>query len=114
MPAESTTAADARPPLLQVEGLCKTFGRAGPLDRLLHRTVATTAALDDVSLTVAAGDTVGVVGESGSGKSTFARTLVRLIEPDAGRIRFRDEDLLALHGGGLVALRRRVQLIYQD
>jgi len=102
------------PPLLEMQGLCKEFSHRRPTDRLLRRPASRTRALDDVSLSVAAGETIGIVGESGSGKSTFARTLVRLVDPDAGTIRFRGEDVLALRGSELAGLRRRMQLVYQD
>jgi len=101
-------------PLLEVQGLRKEFRSIGLLDRLTHRPRANTLALDDVSLSIAAGETVGIVGESGSGKSTLARSLVRLVEPDAGTIRFMGEDIGRLHGAELALLRRRMQLIYQD
>jgi oligopeptide transport system ATP-binding protein len=72
------------------------------------------AAVDDVSIEVAAGETLAIVGESGSGKTTLARLLLRLIEPDAGEIRFDGHDLLAARGAELRALRRRMQMVFQD
>ena len=82
---------------------------------------ATTRAVDDVSLTVAAGETLAVVGESGSGKTTLARMLLRLIEPDkpkhglqAPEICFAGQDLLKANGARLRALRRQMQMIFQD
>lgn len=101
-------------PILEVNGLRKTFAHSRLGDRLLHRPSEQTLALDDVSLSVVAGETVGIVGESGSGKTTLARVLVRLVEPDAGTIRFQGEDILGLRGTALAQLRRRMQLIYQD
>jgi peptide/nickel transport system ATP-binding protein len=71
-------------------------------------------ALADVSLTLQRGETLGLVGPSGSGKSTLARVVTRLIEPDAGRIRFADTDLLAVRGGALRQMRRRLQMVFQD
>jgi oligopeptide/dipeptide ABC transporter ATP-binding protein len=71
-------------------------------------------AVDGVSLRVAQGEVLAVVGESGCGKSTLGRLALRLIEPDAGRLRFAGEDLLALGSAALRARRRRMQPIFQD
>jgi peptide/nickel transport system ATP-binding protein len=91
-------------PLLEIAGLNKIFRSGG-------REVT---ALADVSLTLQRGETLGLVGPSGSGKSTLARVVTRLVEPDAGRIRFADTDLLALRGGALRQMRRRLQMVFQD
>jgi oligopeptide/dipeptide ABC transporter ATP-binding protein len=71
-------------------------------------------AVDDVSLTVAAGETVGLVGESGCGKTTLGRAVIRLVEPTGGTIRFEGEDLTRLRGTALRAKRRHFQMIFQD
>jgi peptide/nickel transport system ATP-binding protein len=71
-------------------------------------------AVNDVSLAIEAGETVGLVGESGSGKSTLGRMLLRLIEPDSGGIRFDGQDVLAASGSELRRLRRDMQIIFQD
>lgn len=71
-------------------------------------------ALNEVSLTVAPGETLGLVGRSGCGKSTLARVLTRLTPPQAGTIRFRSEDWLALSGGALRTARRHMQMVFQD
>lgn len=89
--------------LLRVEGLTKTYAGA--------RSVR---ALDDVSLTIAAGETLGLVGPSGSGKSTLARVIARLITPDQGRIAFDGQDWLALRGAGLRKARAGLQMVFQD
>jgi peptide/nickel transport system ATP-binding protein len=91
-------------PLLDVRGLHKTFVTGG-------RTVA---ALDDVSLALSGGETLGLVGPSGSGKSTLARVLLRLIEPDDGAIIFDGVDWLALAGATQRAMRKRIQMVFQD
>ncbi|HWK15245.1 MAG TPA: ATP-binding cassette domain-containing protein [Rhizobiaceae bacterium] len=90
--------------LLRTTGLSKTFSSGG-------RRVT---ALDDVSLTLEAGETLGLVGPSGSGKSTLARVLLRLTEPDAGRIDFAGTDFTALRGEALRRIRRRIQMVFQD
>jgi peptide/nickel transport system ATP-binding protein len=72
------------------------------------------AALDGVSLTVARGQTLGIVGPSGSGKSTLARVFLRLIEADGGSIAFDGVDLLALGHKHLRAVRKRIQMVFQD
>ena len=90
--------------LLKVEGLSKRFaGR--------RRTVA---ALDDVTFTVGKGETLGIVGPSGSGKSTLARVLLRLVEPDAGRILIDGEDWRSLSPKLLRRRRGSIQMVFQD
>ena len=71
-------------------------------------------AVDDVSLTLAHGETLGIVGESGSGKSTLARLLLRLIEPTSGSVRFLGEELSVLSAERLRARRRDMQIVFQD
>ena len=88
---------------LTVTGLSKRFGK--------RRAVQ---ALDDVSVVLPRGGTLGIVGESGSGKSTLARCVVRLLDPDRGSIRLGDTDLAALSPRRLRAERSRIQMVFQD
>ena len=96
--------------LLTAEHLNKTFVTRQGLLRPPRRV----AAVRDVSLTLRPGETVAVVGESGSGKSTLGRMIMRLIEPDDGAVRFAGHDLLALRGKAMRAMRRNIQIVFQD
>ncbi|MBM4408926.1 MAG: ABC transporter ATP-binding protein [Chloroflexi bacterium] len=81
---------------------------------ILRRQVGQVRAVDDVSIEIRRGETMGLVGESGCGKTTLGRTILRLVPPTAGAIRFRDVDVLALKGDDLKRMRRRMQIIFQD
>jgi peptide/nickel transport system ATP-binding protein/oligopeptide transport system ATP-binding protein len=97
--------------LLQVRDLVKHF----PIRKgLLQRQVGATRAVDGISFDVMRGETLGLVGESGCGKSTTARLLLRLMEPTSGSIRFQDEEIAGIKGKRLKALRREMQMIFQD
>ena len=96
--------------LLTAEHLNKTFVTRQGLLRPPRRV----AAVRDVSLALRPGETVAVVGESGSGKSTLGRMIMRLIEPDDGAVRFAGGDLLALRGKAMRAMRRNIQIVFQD
>ena len=97
--------------LLEVEGLVKHFVAARSV---FGRPTAYVKAVDGVSFTVEAGKTLALVGESGCGKSTVSRLVLRLIEPDAGTVRFEGCDLGALDANALRAFRRDAQIIFQD
>ena len=102
-------------PLLAVSGLTKRFSdRYSGFEKLRRRPPAVLTALDEVDIEVRPGETLGVVGESGSGKSTLARCILRLHEPDAGSVTFDGEDVLAAEGAALRALRRSMQMVFQD
>jgi peptide/nickel transport system ATP-binding protein len=87
-----------------------------PLVQALHltKTYGSTTVVDNVSLSLERGETLGLVGESGSGKSTVARMMLRLVEPTAGSVRFDGVDVLAAGKRELRAMRRRMQMVFQD
>jgi len=97
--------------LLAVRRLRKYFRVAGGP---FSRSKAEVRAVDDVDLDVLGGETLGIVGESGSGKSTLGRLMLRLIEPTAGEVRFDGKDLLGMGRRDLRALRREMQIVFQD
>ena len=97
--------------ILEVEGLKKHF----PVHRgFLQRVVGWIKAVDGVDLWLSAGKTLGLVGESGCGKSTLARLILKLIEPDAGKILFQGNDITELSRSEMQSYRRRMQIIFQD
>ncbi len=98
-------------PLLEVRDLQKHYPVRGGI---FSRTVGTVRAVAGVSLTVHAGQTLGLVGESGCGKSTLGRTLMRLEEPTSGQVLFEGRDLAAASGEELFKLRREMQMVFQD
>ena len=98
-------------PLVEAVDLKKYF----PINKgVLQREVARVHAVDDVSLQVFEGETVGLVGESGCGKSTFGRTVVRLLEPTEGDVRFEGRSIAHLNARQMRPLRREMQIIFQD
>ncbi|MGA8745293.1 MAG: ATP-binding cassette domain-containing protein [Solirubrobacterales bacterium] len=102
----------SRPALLEVTDLVKHF----PVKRglLIDRTVDYVRAVDEVSLTIGKGETLGLVGESGCGKSTLCRTILRLTEPTSGSIRFEGQEIADLSRRRLRPLRREMQMVFQD
>ena len=108
---DTSTAIAAIAPLLQVEHLQRSYQLPR---RQLWRAPETVAALQDISLQIHAGRSLGVVGESGSGKSTLARLVMALDRPSAGTIRLLGQDLNALTASELRALRRHFQIVFQD
>ena len=98
-------------PLLRVTDLVKNFTVKGGV---LRRAVDEVHAVDHVSFELAAGETLGLVGESGCGKSTTGRCILRLIEPTAGEIWFEGRNVIEFDHGELNALRRDMQIIFQD
>jgi oligopeptide transport system ATP-binding protein len=98
-------------PLLSVRRLVKRFAVKGGI---LRRTVGEVHAVSGVSFELGHGETLGLVGESGCGKSTTGRLILRLIEPTSGEIRFNGQDITALPESRMIALRRDMQIIFQD
>jgi oligopeptide/dipeptide ABC transporter ATP-binding protein len=104
-------ASDNAPPVLEVTDLKKHFPvRKG----ILARTVGQVYAVDGISFTIGAGETLGLVGESGCGKSTAGRTVLRLIEPTSGSIKISGTDITHLGKEELRTYRRQMQIIFQD
>jgi len=98
-------------PLLSVKDLRKHFAvRGGVLSRVVDKVHA----VDGVSFDIGAGETLGLVGESGCGKSTTGRCILRLIEPSSGEVWFQGADVTQMGAGALQALRRDMQIIFQD
>ena len=111
-PTSKGPAADAAGPLLELRDLSKHF----PIRRgaLIPRTVGAVKAVDNVSLTIRRGETLGLVGESGCGKSTIGRCILKLETPTAGSVHFDGADIAAFDGPQTAGFRRRVQAIFQD
>ena len=99
-------------PLLEVRHLVKRFPIKEGL--LIDREVAAVHAVDDVSLTLHEGETLGLVGESGCGKSTLCRTIIQLLKPTAGSVKYRGKELVGLSRKDLQPVRRDIQMIFQD
>ncbi len=99
-------------PLLEVKHLVKYFPIKEGL--LIDREVAAVHAVDDVSLTLHEGETLGLVGESGCGKSTLCRAVMQLITPTSGSVRFQGQELVGLSRREMQPLRRQMQMIFQD
>src|SRR5687767_12675527 len=97
-------------PLLEVQHLVKHFVRK----QGLFRAPSVVRAVDDVSFSIEQGEMFGLVGESGSGKSTTGRCILRLIEPTAGAVLFRGDNVLAFSTSRLRLARRDMQIIFQD
>lgn len=102
---------EGTPIVLRAEGLSKTFAARGGLVFARRKAVK---AVDNVSFKLHRGETLGVVGESGSGKTTVSRLITRLLEADAGAVDVSDTDLLACTPAELRAMRKHIQMVFQD
>src|SRR6476620_8649381 len=98
--------------ILEVRDVVKHF----PITQgiLFQRQIGAVRAVDGVSLSVKAGETLGIVGESGCGKSTLARVIMRLLEPTSGSVRFDGRDITQLSQRDMRAFRRELMMIFQD
>ena len=101
----------AEAPLLEVKHLKKYFPIKGGV---FSKMIGYVYAVDDFNFTIAKGETLGLVGESGCGKSTTGRTILRLIEPTDGELYFEGQNITELDKGAMRALRREMQIIFQD
>ncbi|MFE6872103.1 ATP-binding cassette domain-containing protein, partial [Kitasatospora sp. NPDC057692] len=99
-------------PILEVKDLVKHY----PLTQgiLFKKQVGAVKAVDGVSFELAKGETLGIVGESGCGKSTLAKVLMHLETATSGQVLFKGEDITKLSGAGLKAVRRNIQMVFQD
>jgi oligopeptide/dipeptide ABC transporter ATP-binding protein len=105
------SASNSHENIVEVRNLVKYF----PVhEGLLHRKVADVKAVDGVSFEIKKGETLGLVGESGCGKTTVAMTMVRLTEPTSGEVLFRGKNVFKARGAELKALRRNIQIVFQD
>ncbi len=100
--------------LLEVQGLVKHYAIGGAVRRWFGGDSRRVQAVNGVSLAIRAGETLGLVGESGCGKSTLGRAILRLQEPDSGAVRFGGTDVIGLKPDALKAMRRRMQMIFQN
>ncbi len=113
-PVRTTSAARPGPrePVLEVRGLVKHF----PLTRgiVFKRHIGAVRAVDGVDFELYRGETLGIVGESGCGKSTVAKVMMNLERPTAGQVLFKGEDITRMSGRALKAVRRNIQMVFQD
>src|SRR5216684_7281248 len=101
-------------PLVEIRSLTKIYPQGESMLGAKARSRHEVRAVDDVSLDIHPGETLGLVGESGSGKSTLGRLILRLVDPTSGSIRFDGQDLQHASAPAMRRLRRDMQIIFQD
>jgi peptide/nickel transport system ATP-binding protein len=112
---KATPVTRSQPPLLRLDRLSVHFGQSRGIGSILSGgTAHTVRAVDDVTLAISPGETLGIVGESGSGKSTIARAIVGLADVHSGNIIYDGEDVGNLRGAARLRFRRAVQMVFQD
>lgn len=105
------TSPNSREPIIEVKNLVKYF----PVyEGIFRRHVADVKAVDDVSFAIQEGETLGLVGESGCGKTTVSQTMLRLVEPTAGQVLFRGQNVFDATGDEMQKMRRKIQIVFQD
>lgn len=109
----SLTVNETKQPLLDIQGLRKYFPVKGPLG-VFGGEKGYVKAVNDVSFKLYEGETLGIVGESGCGKSTMGRTILRLTDPTEGKALYKEEDIFQLSGKELRAIRKDMQMVFQD
>ena len=110
--APAPSAANPSEPLVQVRDLVKHFSITRGI--VMQRRIGAVRAVDGVSFDVRRGETLGIVGETGCGKSTTAKLIMRLLDATAGEVRFDGQDITRLRGARLKAVRREMQIVFQD
>lgn len=105
------TSPNSREPIIEVKNLVKYF----PVyEGIFRRHVADVKAVDDVSFAIQEGEILGLVGESGCGKTTVSQTMLRLVEPTAGQVLFRGQNVFDATGDEMQKMRRKIQIVFQD
>ncbi len=114
-PSELSLPSETAQPIVEITDLHVNFAlRTNAVARLIGRSSGVVRAVDGVNISLAKGEVLGLVGESGSGKSTLGRTLLGLVQPSSGSIRYRGQEIAGLSEARLRPLRRKLQMVFQD